>query len=82
MQRESEQIRQWLRNERPPGAKGDDEAARKISRLYDLKHTTPLDRDKAQRDLDDSAFFHVQPCRCDKCDPERCVSNGDIPDWP
>ena len=69
--RESEQIKHWLRSERPEGAKGDDEAGRKITRLYDLRRTTPLDRDKAFRDLDDSAYFHAQPCLCDKCDPRK-----------
>lgn len=67
MIRESEQIRHWLANERPQGAKGDDEAGRKIMRLFDLKRTTPLSRQHAVRDLGDAGYFHVQPCACERC---------------
>lgn len=71
MLRESEQIKHWLWNERKDGGKDDDKAAKLIGRLFDLKSTTPLDRERARRDLDDSAYNHVQPCLCDKCDPRK-----------
>lgn len=67
MTRESAAIRHWLANERPGGSHGDGEAARKIGRLSDLRRTTPLDREHAIDDLNRAAYFHVQPCNCERC---------------
>ena len=55
--RESTRIKRWLAHERPQGAKGDDMAAKKIERLWDLKRTTPLDRDKARSDLNVVGYY-------------------------
>ena len=71
MLRESEQINHWLWHERRGGAADDDKAAKLIGRLYDLKRTTTLDRESARDDLNRSAYYHVQPCRCPQCDPRK-----------
>ena len=57
MIRESDRIKHWLAHERPQGSKGDDKAAVLIGRLYDLKRTTPLDRDKARDDLNVVGYY-------------------------
>ena len=68
MLREAKQIRHWLADN--PDA-DDNVRAAKLSRLWSLEETTPLSRQAAFQDLNESAFFHVLPCNCPKCDPRK-----------
>ncbi len=62
--RESETIKRWLSDN--PLAHDNDRIV-KLNRLWSLEHTTPLSRQTARNDLNESAYYHAQPCYCDKC---------------